>query len=92
MTCHVTMSASDDCLLGESEVRTRELAPQVGFEPTTRCIVAATDRLQVFRFPQSSRQGVVEFITVFAQTWRVRVKKCRRSAATNTTLRRPDVF
>jgi hypothetical protein len=62
MTCCVIMSASDDCLL-ESEVRTRELAPQVGFEPTTLRIVAATDRLQVFRFPQSSRQGVVEFIT-----------------------------
>ena len=29
---------------------------------------------------------------LFAQTWRVRVNKCRRFAATNTTLRRLDVF
>ena len=40
------------------------LAPQVGFEPTTLRIVAATDKLQIFRFPQSSRQGIVEFALV----------------------------
>src|SRR3954447_18491579 len=45
MICHAIMSASNDCLL-ESEVRTRDLGPQVVFEPTTRSIVAATDRLQ----------------------------------------------
>src|SRR3954447_1783341 len=45
MICHAIMSASNDCLL-ESEVRTRELGPQVVFEPTTRSIVAATDGLQ----------------------------------------------
>src|SRR3954454_22455567 len=56
------MSASDDYSL-ESEVRTRELAPRSGrsYNPY---IVAATDRLQAFRFPQSSRQGVVEFALV----------------------------
>ena len=63
MTYHVAMSASDDCLL-ESEVRRGELAPRSVFEHTTHSIVAATDRLQAFRFPQSSRQGVVEFALV----------------------------
>src|SRR3954452_13979953 len=29
---------------------------------------------------------------LFAQTLRVRVNECRRFAATNTSLRRPDVF
>jgi hypothetical protein len=62
MTCQAFMSASDDCLL-ESEVRRELLAPRSGFELTTH-IVAATDRLQAFRFPQSSRQGIVEFALV----------------------------
>ena len=59
---------------------------------STLRIVAATEMLQITRFPQSSRHGVVEFRTCLAQTWRVRVNKCRRSVATNTTLRRADVF
>src|SRR3954463_11088544 len=39
MICHVSMSASDDCLL-ESEVRTSELAPQIGFELATHNLTA----------------------------------------------------
>ena len=73
MTCCVTMSAShadmdqnpdfmyDRSL--ESEVRKANWLPRSGFELTTPYIVAATDRLQAFRFPQSSRQGVVENVT-----------------------------
>ncbi len=42
MNYHVTMSASDDCLL-ESEVRRKELAPRSVFELTTRSLT--TDRV-----------------------------------------------
>jgi hypothetical protein len=45
----MTMSASDDCLL-ESEVRREQLAPQSGFELTTRTLTTSRVALNKVKF------------------------------------------
>ena len=58
MTYHVTMSASDDCLL-ESEVRRKELAPRSVFELTTRSLTADRVRLEKSKVGAYSLAGSV---------------------------------
>ena len=99
MTCYVALSASDQltwiwkrgCSL-ESEVRRNELAPRSGcelYDPLYSCCNRYVAGIQISTVVAPRRCGKRHLC---APTWRVRVSKCRRSAATNTTRRRLDVF
>ena len=59
------------------------------YDPSYSCCNRQVAGIQISTVVAPRRCGIHH---LFAQTWRVRVNKCRRFATTNTTLRRPDVF